>query len=185
MLITILLFIKLISALAACGILIFVAFIMFSFRDMVPFVPTPRKMLKKIISMADIKDNERVVDLGSGSGRIIMAVAKKYKKNLIIGVEKSYSLRLATKFFLFFHPFLKKRVQVINKDFFNLDLTEFDVIFCFLTPEALRILLPKFQLLKPGSRIVSYMFALENSQGFEENIEYATSKDSIYLYKKI
>ena len=185
MLIISLFVLKYLMLIAALAILGFIAFVMFSFRDIVPFVPTPKRIIRRMIELADIKDNERIVDLGSGTGRIILLAAKKHKKNLITGIEKSLTLRLVSKFFLFFHPFFKKRVQIINQDFFNLDLLPFEVIFCFLTPEGLRRLWPKFMLLKPGSRIISYMFPLENYQGFEESIEEVTSKDTIYLYKKI
>jgi precorrin-6B methylase 2 len=162
-----------------------VIFIMFSFRDIIPFVPTPRKMIGKMIELADIKDNEKIVDLGSGTGRIIIKAAKRHKKNLLVGIEKSFTLRSINKFFLFFHPYIKKRVQIVHEDLFNADLQQFKVIFCFLTPEALRILTPKFKLLPAGTRIISYMFPIEDYQGFVEYTEYVTSKDSIYFYKKI
>jgi len=185
MLITILIILQYIFLLGLVIILGFLAFVMISFRNLVPFVPTPRKIVREMIDLADIKDKERIGDLGSGSGRIIFAVAKAHKKNLVIGVETSWTLRTISKFFLFFRFFIKRRVQIINQDFFNLDLQQFDVIFCFLTPEALRILAPKFQFLKPGSRLISYMFPLEESSNFKEDIAEVTSKDTIYLYRKI
>jgi len=42
-----------------------------------PFQPTSKYKIKKIIELANIKGNERVVDLGSGDGRIVIAFAKK------------------------------------------------------------------------------------------------------------
>ncbi|OGY41299.1 MAG: hypothetical protein A2Y82_03745 [Candidatus Buchananbacteria bacterium RBG_13_36_9] len=185
MLILTLTIIKLVPALAVLGILIFIAFIMFSFRDLIPFVPTPRKMINKMIEIADIKDNEKIVDLGSGTGRIIMRAAKRHKKNLFVGIEKSFTLRSVNKFFLFFHPGIKKRLQIVSEDLFNANLQQFNVIFCFITPEALRILTPKLKLLPAGTRVVSYMFPIDDTEGFTEYAEHVTSKDSIYLYKKI
>lgn len=185
MLIISLLVLKYFLLILMVGILGFIAFIMFSFRDVVPFVPTPKKLIRQMIELADIKDNERIVDLGSGTGRILIKAAKRHKKNLLVGIEKSFTLRLVSKFFLFFHPFIKKRIQIINEDFFNANLTQFEVIFCFLTPEGMRRLTPKFKLLKTNSRIISYMFPLEDYLGFEEYIEHVTSKDSFYLYKKL
>lgn len=170
---------------AGFALLGFIGFIMMSFRDKVPFVPTPKRIIRKMIDMADIQPNEKICDLGSGTGRIIILVAQKNRQNLVIGVEKSLTLRIISNFFLFWHPFLKKNIQIIKKDFFNMDFHEFDVIFCFSTPEALRILAPKFQLLKPGSRIISYMFPLENQDNFLEVSEHISDKDSVYYYKKI
>lgn len=165
-------------------ILGYIAFIMISFKNIVPYVPTSRKIIKRMLEAAELRKGERIADLGSGTGRIIIAAAKKNRYNLIIGIEKSFILRWVSKLRLFFHPKLKKRVQIINKDFLNLDLQHFDVIFCFLTPEAMRILTPKFKLLKKGSRIVSYMFHLDDNQGFDERLEHVSSKDTIYIYKK-
>ncbi len=184
MAITILLILQWLLFLGFVIILGYIAYIMISFRNLVPYVPTPKKIIKLMIQLAEIKPGEKVCDLGSGSGRIIIAVAKKQKNNLVVGFEKFFTPRLVSKLRLFFHPFINKRIQIIKADFFNIDLHNFDVVFCFLTPEAMRILNPRFQLLKKGSRIVSYMFPLEDNQGFEETIEHITIKDSIYLYKK-
>jgi precorrin-6B methylase 2 len=138
-----------------------------------------------MVDLADILPNEKICDLGSGTGRIIFAIAKYHRENLIIGIEKSPTLRLVSKFFRWFHLGSKKRIQIVNQDFFNIDLFEFDVIFCFVTPEALRMLAPKFQTLKAGSRIISYMFPLENKQDFFESVDHVSEKDSIYYYKKL
>ncbi len=185
MLIILLSFLQWLFLLGFVLILGYIAYIMISFKNIVPYVPTPKKIIKLMIKMAEIKPGERICDLGSGSGKIIINVAKKTKQNMIIGVEKFFMPRLVSNLRLFFHPFLKKKIQIIKADFFNVDLHNIDVVFCFLTPEAMRILTPKFQVLKRGSRIISYMFPLEDNQGFEEKIDHVTMKDSIYWYKKI
>ncbi|MCX6739905.1 MAG: class I SAM-dependent methyltransferase [Candidatus Parcubacteria bacterium] len=160
-------------------------FIMVSFRNIVPFVPTPKKVVRKMVEAADARPGEKICDLGSGSGRIIFQAAKEYKNNLVFGFETSFLLRMFSKSLLLFHPLIKKRIQIVNRDFFNINLADFDVIFCFLTPEALRILSPKFQTLLPGTRIITYMFHLENQQGLSEIIDNYSAKDIIYYYKKI
>ena len=121
-------------------IVLYVIFIMFSFRNIVPYVPTPRRVIRLMIELGEVKKNDKIVDLGSGTGRIIIEVAKKHRNNLIIGVEKSFILRTVTKFRLLFHPILKKRVQIIKHDFFNLDMFPVNyfiilyiIINCFFT----------------------------------------------------
>ena len=165
-------------------ILFGIGFIMLSFRNIVPFVPTPKKIARKMVELAQIKKDERICDLGSGTGRIILAAAKESKQNLIIGVELSPTLRFVTKLILLFHPLIRKRIQIINQNFFNLDLRSFDVIFAFITPEGLRRLTEKFKLLKKGSRIVTYMFPLEDTISFDVQVAHVSSKDSIYIYTK-
>jgi precorrin-6B methylase 2 len=184
-LISILIFLKYFLAVSFLALLGFLFFIMASFRNKVPFVPTPKRIIRMMIQMAEIRPNERICDLGSGTGRIIFAAAKQHKQNLVIGIEKSFTLRLVSNFLLCLHPFLKKRIKIVDQDFFNLDMQQFDVIFCFLTPDALRILEPKFQFLKPGSRVVSYMFPLENYENFREVSDHVSDKDSIYYYQKM
>jgi precorrin-6B methylase 2 len=184
MIITILFILQYIFLLGILAILGYLAFIMTSFRNTVPYVPTPRKVIKQMITMAEINKGERIVDLGSGTGRIIISLGKKHRENLIIGIERSFILRVVTKLRLLFHPFIKKRIQILNQDFFNTDLAAFDVIFCFSTPTALRMLTPKFKLLKSGSRIISYMFPIEDSAGFNEETKHLSTNDIVYLYKK-
>lgn len=185
MIITILIVLQYIFFLGILAILGYLAFILISFRNVVPYVPSPRKIIKQMLEMSEVKDGERAVDLGSGTGRIVIPAAKKYKNNLIVGIDKSFFLRLVTKLRLIFHPLINKRVQILNQDFFNADIASYDVIFCFLTPEAIRLLTPKFKLLKNGSRIISYMFPLEDTQCFKEVIQHISAKDSIYYYLKI
>jgi precorrin-6B methylase 2 len=185
MLLDILIFIQFLLVIAFAGILFYIAYIMFSFKNFVPFVPTPNKILRRMVAMAEIKPGERVCDLGSGTGRIIITAGKMNKQNLILGVEKSLYLRFITKLKLFFLPQLRNRVQVSNQDLFNLDLHNFDVIFCFLNPAALRLLTAKFQTLKKDSRIVCYMFPLEEYPNYTETMKHLTDKDSLYLYRKI
>lgn len=185
MLIDLLIILKILIVLSAFILLGIIGFVMASFRHKVPFVPTPRKIVRRMVEDADIRPNERICDLGSGSGRIIFMAAKYYRQNIIVGIEKSFTLRLVSKFFRFWHFWNKKRIQIINQDFFNVDLYDYDVIFCFSTPQALRLLAPKFQTLKPGSRIISYMFPLEDQENFIESIDHVTEKDSIYYYKKL
>lgn len=170
---------------AAIVIIVFsMVYIIYSFKNIVPFVPTPKRIVRKMIDLANIQKYEKIIDLGSGTGRIVIPAAKKYKDNYVVGVERSVLLRAINKFFLFFHPFIKSRVQIINKNFFNLDLRKFDVIFGYITPEALRRLTPHFQQLRPGTRLVLYMYYLEDQTGFEEKIHHINSQDAVYVYTK-
>ena len=47
-------------------------------RTTEPFVPIPEDVIPQMLSLASLKPNERVVDLGSGDGRIVIAAAKSF-----------------------------------------------------------------------------------------------------------
>src|ERR1700682_3394441 len=52
----------------------------------VPYVATPAKVVDAMLDLANIKNGDVLVDLGSGDGRIVRAAAKKFGIKSI-GVE--------------------------------------------------------------------------------------------------
>ena len=46
-------------------------------RD-VPYVPTPEKVVERMLEVAKVGPNDVVYDLGSGDGRIVIAAAKNH-----------------------------------------------------------------------------------------------------------
>jgi len=57
-----------------------------SFRLKVPFVPTPNPVVRRMLSLADIKPGELLYDLGAGDGRIISSAVKDFGARAV-GVE--------------------------------------------------------------------------------------------------
>lgn len=57
-----------------------------SFRLRVPFVPTPQPVVKRMLSLAEIKPGELLYDLGAGDGRIISSAVKDFGARAM-GVE--------------------------------------------------------------------------------------------------
>ena len=62
-------------------------------------MPTHRNTVKKIIKFADIKPGEKAADLGSGDGRIVIALAKAgaeahgYEINPVLVLLSRYKIR--------------------------------------------------------------------------------------------
>ena len=50
------------------------------------FIPTPHKIVEKMLKIAEVKEDDILYDLGSGDGRILIEAAEKYKVKTI-GVE--------------------------------------------------------------------------------------------------
>ena len=158
--------IQFILFLAFIALVMHMGFIMRSFKNAVPYVPTSRKAVRKMIELANIENNEKIIDLGSGTGRIIFALGKVYTGE-IIGIEKSFYLYFLSKLKLFF--IRKKNIKLIRGDFRNYSLKDINVVMLFITPEGMKGIGKKLvEELPQGARIVSYIFPLENKTGFEE-----------------
>ena len=129
-----------------------------------PWVPVFKKDIERIIKLVDIQEGDVVYDLGCGDGRVLVALANNSRARLLVGYEISFIPYLWSKLrFLFLG--LGSRAEVRYANFLRRDLGQADVIFCFLTPMAMRRLEPKFASeLRRGTRIVSYSFSLPRWQ---------------------
>ena len=144
-----------------------------------PWVPVFKRDIERVLKLADVKDNDLVYDLGSGDGRIVVAIAHNSDAN-VIGFEVSFVPYLWSRLKILFLG-LPKRVEVRYGDFLLRDLSQASVIFCFLTPMAMKKLSPKFRKeLKKGTRIISYSFSLPDWPPAE--IDKMARRMSIYKY---
>lgn len=123
----------------------------------VPFLPTHRKQAIKMIELAGIKPGAKVVDLGSGAGRLLFLAAAKG------AVATGYELNPFLVWWTRLAARLKKfsNVSVRQQSLYTANLKDVDVVFAFLFPEPMKKLSPKlFSELKPGAKIISYTFSI-------------------------
>lgn len=116
------------------------------------WVPTPLPLVEKMLDLAKVTPQDYVVDLGSGDGRNVIAAAKRGAR--AVGVEYNADMvalaaQNATS------AGVADRVQFLQGDMFEADISKATVLPLFLLPDNLRRLMPKFQALKPGTRIVT------------------------------
>lgn len=122
-----------------------------------PFVPTPIVRVKKLLSLAKIKKGEKVYDIGCGDGRMVYLAAKEYGANAV-GFELSPLVFCLAKIRQFFW---KSKAKIIFTDFRYQNLSDADVVVCYLLPEPLAKLQTKLEKeLKKGARVVSYAFQI-------------------------
>ncbi len=127
-------------------------------KDVV-WVPTPPELVEKMLDLAQVTKDDFVIDLGSGDGRNIIAAARRGARGL--GVEfnaemVALSRRLADE------QGVSDRATFVQGDMYEADISKATVMAIYLLPENLEKLLPRFQALPPGTRIVS------NTFGFQE-----------------
>jgi hypothetical protein len=129
-------------------------------KDVV-WVPTPDALVEKMLDMAKVTAKDYVIDLGSGDGRTVIAAAKRGAKAL--GIEYNpemveLSKRNAAK------AGVTDRASFVKADLFESDFSQAQVITMFLLPSINLKLRPKILDLKPGTRIVSNSFDMEDWQ---------------------
>jgi SAM-dependent methyltransferase len=132
----------------------------FRYKFEVPFVPTPQITVDEMLRLANVGPQDFVIDLGSGDGRIVITAAKKFGARGF-GVDLDGELvarseenaRLAG---------VEDRARFLQQDLFKTDLTQATVITMYLLPGVVRRLRPHLLDLKPGTRIVSHDFDLDD-----------------------
>jgi SAM-dependent methyltransferase len=125
----------------------------------VEWVPTPQVLVDKMLDMAKVAKDDVVMDLGSGDGRTVIAAAKRGAR--AIGVEYDanlvgFSKRNAQK------AGVAGKTEFVKADLFETDFSKATVITMFLLPEINLRLRPKLVELKPGTRIVSNTFTMDD-----------------------
>ena len=153
-----------------------------------PFVPSPNTVVEYMLKLADLKAGEVMFDLGSGDGRTVIMAAKTFGAR---GVGIELREDLAKKALATIHETgLEGRVTIVNSDMFNVNLTEADVVYLYLTTSANEKIRPKLDSdLKKGARVVSHDYEItgwrpEKVENFCENPQLGYPSHTIYLYRK-
>ena len=158
-------------------------------RGGVPYVPTPRGIIKKMVLLGQShaeKPMQKIADIGSGSGKMLFHLARRMPPPIVcFGIERSWMLYSIARLRRFFSA-QKKRIVLIHNSWNNQSLKRYDAVFLFLTTQGMTELLPKFsQELEPGAIIASYMFPLPPNDAFyEHRYNYAKALGRIFVYVK-
>ena len=130
------------------------------------WVPTPERMIRRMLQLADVTRDDVVVDLGSGDGRIPIHAAKHFGARAI-GVELEENLiRLSERTAR--AEGVAERALFVKQDLFDFDLSVATVVALYISPPVMQKLRPVFERLKPGTRIVSHHFTLGDWEPDEE-----------------
>jgi predicted O-methyltransferase YrrM len=123
----------------------------------VPYVPTPKEVVDRMLQLANVTGDDTLYDLGSGDGRIVITAAQRYgtrATGIDINpelVQQSQANAQAAN--------VADRVEFVQQDLFQTDLSKATVVTLYLLPDINLKLRPKLlRELKPGTRIVSHDF---------------------------
>ncbi len=121
------------------------------------WVPTPQTLVDKMLDMAAVTPQDRLMDLGSGDGRTVITAARRgltakgieYNPDLV-KLSRSNAAQAG----------VASRATFEVADLFETDLSQADVITMFLLSTINEKLRPKLLQLEPGTRIVSNTFRM-------------------------
>lgn len=127
----------------------------------VRWFPTPQELVDKMLDMAKLTPSDFLVDLGSGDGRTVITAARRGAR--AIGIEYNPDLvELSKKNAL--KAGVAEKTEFIKTDLFGYDFSKATVVTMFLLPEINLSLRPKLLRMKPGTRIVSTTFTMQDWQ---------------------
>ena len=126
----------------------------------VVWVPTPEALVERMLKMAQVTSKDYVIDLGSGDGRTVIAAVQKFGATAL-GIEYNpdmvaLSVKAAEK------AGVADKAKFIKADIFETDFTKATVITMYLLPALNIKLRPKLLDMRPGTRIVSHAFNMED-----------------------
>lgn len=116
-------------------------------------------LIKQAEQLLGSSSGQVLIDLGSGWGHLVVPLARRFPQHQIIGYEVSWVPWLVTQL-------LKKllglnNLQVYRKDFFQEDLSQADLVFCYLLRPSMLKLAERFSSLDSHPRLVlSHFFTL-------------------------
>jgi hypothetical protein len=129
------------------------------------WVPTPDDVVERMLRMAQVGPNDLVYDLGAGDGKIAIAAAKKFGARSV-GIE--YDANMAKHA----QGNVEKagvagRSRIINGDIFVTDFSQATVVTLYLLPALNLKLRPTILSMRPGTRVVSHSFTMDDWEADE------------------
>ena len=152
-----------------------------------PYYPTPQTIVEKMLQLGGLKAGEKMFDLGSGDGRIVIMAAQKFHADAI-GVELDrdlcrQSLARIQKLGL------EKHVAILNGDLLKQDYSSADLVTVYLLPEAIDSKVQPIldKQLKKGARVVAHDFEFKawTAEKVENIADDGEGRShTLYLYRK-
>ncbi|KAF7598885.1 MAG: SAM-dependent methyltransferase [Candidatus Dactylopiibacterium carminicum] len=131
------------------------------------WVPTSQALVDRMLDMAKLTPKDNLVDLGSGDGRLVITAAKRgatargieYNPDMVALSRQAAAMEGVTG-----------RATFEQADIFASDFSAATVVTLFLLPELNLRLRPTLLDMKPGTRVVSNSFNMDDWKPDEEAV---------------
>ena len=129
------------------------------------WVPTPDEVVDRMLRMAQVTQNDLVYDLGAGDGKIAIAAAKKFGARAV-GIEYDADMAKHAQGNVE-KAGVAGKARIIRGDIFATDFSQATVVTMYLLPGLNMKLRPTILSMRPGTRIVSHSFTMEDWEADE------------------
>ena len=140
------------------------------------WMPTPDALVERMLTMAQVTPRDVVYDLGSGDGRLVIAAAKRGAQ--AYGVEYNPDL-VAFSENRARAQGMAQKAHFVHGDIFETDFSKATVVTLYLLSTLNMRLRPHLLKMRPGTRVVSHAFTMEDWTPDETS---RTSDRSAYLW---
>jgi protein-L-isoaspartate O-methyltransferase len=155
-------------------------------EKLAPYYPTPESVVEKMLQLGGLRSGERMFDLGSGDGRVVIMAAEKFKA-IAAGIELDRDLFKQSSEKIK-KLGLDRTARIINGDIMAQDFSSADLLTVYLLPSSNDKIRPMLEKqLKKGARVVSHDF--EFSGWTAEKVESIDDdgegrSHTLYLYRR-
>jgi SAM-dependent methyltransferase len=118
-----------------------------------------------MLRMAQVTANDYVVDLGAGDGKIAIAAAKKFGARAL-GIEYDEDMARHAQRNVE-RAGIASRARIVQGDIFVSDFSQATVVTIYLLPALNLKLRPQLLAMRPGTRVVSHSFSMDDWEADE------------------
>ena len=143
-------------------LLIFVVLVIWFLARGAVFVPIHQSKIEIVLRLAQVRPGQKIADLGSGDGRVVIAFAKAgaeahgFEINPLLVWWSRYKIKKAG---------LQERAFIHFHSFWGADLSRFDTVFVFGIGHIMKKLSEKFRReLRHEAKVISFAFPLPDWQ---------------------
>jgi protein-L-isoaspartate O-methyltransferase len=130
-------------------------------EKLAPYYPTPETIVEKMLLLGELKAGEKMFDLGSGDGRIVIMAAQKFHADAV-GVEMDKDLHKQSMEKIR-QLGLEKSARIVLGDIFKQNYSSASLITVYLLPASNDKVQPLLEKqLRKGARVVAHDFEFRN-----------------------
>jgi 16S rRNA A1518/A1519 N6-dimethyltransferase RsmA/KsgA/DIM1 with predicted DNA glycosylase/AP lyase activity len=127
-------------------------------EKLAPYYPTPETIVDRMLQLGELKSGEKMFDLGSGDGRIVIMAAQKYHADAT-GVELDPDLAQSSSAKL--RQLGLKTAHIVQGDILKQDYGSANLITVYLLPESNIKVRPVLEAtIRKGTRVVAHDFEI-------------------------